>query len=44
MGYVVEKQNILTFLSIFSLFLQQQGVQGLNPVKALDTLIKYYES
>lgn len=42
MGYAIEKQNILTFLSIFSLYLAHQGVQNLNPEKAIDTLLAYY--
>ncbi|MGD6886868.1 pyridoxal-phosphate-dependent aminotransferase family protein [Staphylococcus shinii] len=42
MGYAIEKQNILTFLSIFSLYLTHQGVQNLNPEKAIDTLLAYY--
>ncbi|GGI43028.1 pyridoxal-phosphate-dependent aminotransferase family protein [Mammaliicoccus stepanovicii] len=43
MGYGVQKQNILTFISAFSLLLSQQGVKGIDPTKALNTLIKYYE-
>ncbi|EHJ09199.1 pyridoxal-phosphate-dependent aminotransferase family protein [Staphylococcus simiae] len=42
MGYVVNKQNLLSFLSIFSVYLQQQGVKGLDPAKAMQTLIDYY--
>ncbi|KRG10977.1 pyridoxal-phosphate-dependent aminotransferase family protein [Staphylococcus sp. NAM3COL9] len=42
MGYAIEKQNILTFLSIFSLYLAHQGVQNLNSEKAIDTLLTYY--
>ena len=39
MGYAVEKQNILTFLSVFSLYLAQQGVTNLEPEKHL---LHYY--
>ena len=42
MGYAVEKQNILTFLSVFSLYLAQQGVPNLEPEKALTTLLQHY--
>lgn len=42
MGYAVEKQNILTFLSVFSLYLAQQGVTNLEPEKALTTLLQHY--
>lgn len=42
MGYVGNKQNLLSFLSIFSVYLQQQGVKGLDPAKAMQTLIDYY--
>lgn len=44
MGYAVNKQNILTFLSVFSLYLSQQGVTGIDPTKAMDTLINYYDN
>ena len=43
MGYGVQKQNLLSFLAIFSLYLQQQGVAGLDPTKAMQTLLDYYE-
>ncbi|MCP8713519.1 pyridoxal-phosphate-dependent aminotransferase family protein [Staphylococcus arlettae] len=44
MGYAVNKQNILTFLSVFSLYLSQQGVTEIDPTKAMDTLINYYDN
>ncbi|MEB8124138.1 alanine--glyoxylate aminotransferase family protein [Staphylococcus succinus] len=44
MGYAIEKQNILTFLSAFSIYLAYQGVDNLNLEQAVSTLLKYYET
>ncbi|WP_438718320.1 pyridoxal-phosphate-dependent aminotransferase family protein [Enterococcus sp. AZ109] len=43
MGYVVQKMNIITFVTIFSTYLVNQGVQDLDPNAALTALFNYYE-
>lgn len=43
MGYVVQKMNIVTFVTIFSAYLVNSGVKGLDPNAALRTLLTYYE-
>lgn len=44
MGYGVQKQNILTFLSIFSTYLVSHGSQQhLNVAESIKTLLDYYE-
>lgn len=43
MGYVVQKMNILTFVTIFSAYLVNCGVKGLDPEAALRTLFAYYQ-
>lgn len=42
MGYIVEKVNIVTFITIFSAYLKNQGVTGLNPDQALSDLFAFY--
>ncbi|WP_048540414.1 pyridoxal-phosphate-dependent aminotransferase family protein [Mammaliicoccus sciuri] len=44
MGYGVQKQNILTFLSIFSTYLvSHDSQQHLNVAESIKTLLDYYE-
>lgn len=44
MGYGVQKQNILTFLSIFSTYLvSYDSQQHLNVAESIKTLLDYYE-
>ncbi len=44
MGYGVQKQNILTFLSIFATYLvSHDSQQHLNVADSIKTLLDYYE-
>lgn len=42
MGYIVEKMNIVTLVTIFAAFLQYQKIPNLNPEKALSELLAFY--
>lgn len=45
MGYTVQKQNILTFLSAFAAYLlSQENIKHLNIADAIKTLVNYYDS
>src|SRR5699024_1836781 len=45
MGYAVQKQNILTFLSAFAAYLlSQENIKHLNIADAIKTLVNYYDS